>query len=157
MTWPEVLKLVLNSTVVSALIVGLFGVMTIKLGLGKFRSERWWEKKAASYAEVIEALHAMYDRSLFVLQQAKSEFALHGDTAAEIQKNSDQALAKVRRGAAIGSFVMTTRAVEILNDMFGELERIPAGDEANQHTTRAQSIERAIAAMTAEARKDLGT
>lgn len=29
------------------------------LAMKKFRSEKWWEKKAAAYAELVEALHTM--------------------------------------------------------------------------------------------------
>lgn len=33
--------------------------ITVRLSLRKFRSERWWEKKAAAYVEAIEALHSL--------------------------------------------------------------------------------------------------
>ncbi len=59
MTLEEWVKFALQSNVVAALVVGTFGVLTLWLGLGKFRSEKWWERKAAAYVAVIEALHGM--------------------------------------------------------------------------------------------------
>jgi hypothetical protein len=56
----EWLKLILQSNVVAALVVGGFGILTLKLGLGKFRSEKWWERKSVAYVTTIEAMHAIY-------------------------------------------------------------------------------------------------
>ena len=64
MTFEDWAKLVLQSNLLAALVVGCFGLLTLRLGLGKFRSEKWWEKKASAYASVIEGLHGMYDLSL---------------------------------------------------------------------------------------------
>lgn len=57
--------LLLNSPVIAAFVgatvAGLFGAGAVWLGLRRFRSEKWWERKAAAYASVIEALHVLED------------------------------------------------------------------------------------------------
>ena len=45
MTFEDWAKFVLQSNVVAAVVVGLFGVLTLKLGIGKFASEKWWERE----------------------------------------------------------------------------------------------------------------
>jgi hypothetical protein len=61
MTWQEWAKLILQSNLLTAIIVSCFGLPTLWLELRKFRSEKWWERKASAYASAIEALHGMYD------------------------------------------------------------------------------------------------
>jgi hypothetical protein len=63
MTFEDWAKLVLQSNLLAAFVVGGFGLLTLKLGIAKFASEKWWECKAASYASAIEAIHAMYGAS----------------------------------------------------------------------------------------------
>jgi hypothetical protein len=63
MTWAEFLKLVLTSPVITAVVAGYFALGGIWLGLSRFRSERWWERKAAAYASAIEALHAIEEHA----------------------------------------------------------------------------------------------
>jgi NADH:ubiquinone oxidoreductase subunit 6 (subunit J) len=53
MTFDDWAQLIVQSNVVAAVVVGIFGIVTLKLGRTRFRSERWWEKKAAAYASVI--------------------------------------------------------------------------------------------------------
>jgi hypothetical protein len=47
----------LTNLVVSLLIAIVSAVVTVQLAFRRFRSERWWEKRANSYAELMEALH----------------------------------------------------------------------------------------------------
>ena len=35
----------------------LVAIITVKLSLKKFRSEKWWEKKVEVYSKIIDALH----------------------------------------------------------------------------------------------------
>ena len=42
----ETAKFNLQSNVIVAVVVGLFGLLTLKLGIRKFDSEKWWERRA---------------------------------------------------------------------------------------------------------------
>ena len=58
--------------VIPSLVVGVCtAIITVRLSLRRFRSERWWERKADVYSRIVEALHnameyceAMSDESL---------------------------------------------------------------------------------------------
>jgi hypothetical protein len=54
----------------------VWAVLTLKLGLGKFRSEKWWERKAATYVNVIEAMHDMYAYASAIVDEANADWEL---------------------------------------------------------------------------------
>lgn len=158
MSAEEWLKLALQSPVFAALVVGVFGIVTIKLGLSRFRSERWWEKKAASYAAVIEGLHAMYDSSKAYAHSSLKGYELSDEFSAKLEEANLNGWAEIRKGASIGSFVMTKRAASILGDVIREMdaqsEELPTHEF---HNTRRELLSDAIFSMKAEAKRDLGT
>jgi hypothetical protein len=155
---PDFWKVILQSPVVAATIVGLFGIASIWVGLGRFRSERWWERKAAAYASVIEGLHAMYDSSKAYEAAANGGYELSDDFEASISEASLKGWAEVRKGASIGSFVMTKRAAYILSDLDQNLERQEQALPTSEfHQTRKEFISNAIIAIQIEAKKDLRT
>jgi hypothetical protein len=158
MTAEEWLKVLLSSSVVAALLVGIFGVVTLKLGLKRFRSERWWEKKAAAYASVIEGMHAMYDGAKAWADEANSEYELSEEWNAALREANMKGWAEIRKGASIGSFIMSKNAASILSKLVRELDaqddKLPTHDF---HSVRRNILSDAILQMTVEAKNDLGT
>ena len=77
MTCEEWAKLVLQSNLLTAIVVGCFGLLTLWLGLRKFRSEKWWERKAVAYASAIEALHGMHDLANARIEAEERPAACH--------------------------------------------------------------------------------
>jgi hypothetical protein len=153
----EWLKLILSSNVVAAIVVGLFGLLTLWLGLGKFRSEKWWEKKASAYATAIEALHGMYDLSLARIESIEFSQEISDERLAKLQAANLSGLSEVRRGASIGAFVMSKRAALILSEVLKEFDKLDAPSSHEFHDTRAGILSDAIHKMTAEAKRDLKT
>jgi hypothetical protein len=158
MTIEDWAKLILQSNVVAAVIVGLFGLLTLKLGIAKFASEKWWERKAAAYASVIEGLHSMYDCSRDFREAFEKNRELDDEYAEKIIAASVAGYAEIRRGENIGSFLMTKRAGKILSAVRRNI------DDANSelpnqqyHEERMGLLFDAIIQMTMEAKRDLKT
>src|SRR5258708_35823296 len=110
MTYGDWAKLILKSSFLTAFVVGGFGLLTLWLGLRKFRSEKWWEKKATAYAAAIEALHGMYDISLAHVEAIEADQEISKERLATLQVVNLTGLSEVRKGASIGSFIMTKHA-----------------------------------------------
>ena len=53
------MELELGKFIIQAAISICGAFLAAHLAMKKFRSEKWWEKKAAAYAELVEALHTM--------------------------------------------------------------------------------------------------
>ncbi len=156
MTLQEWVNLILQSNVVAAIIVGLFGLLTLKLGIAKFASERWWERKASSYVTVIDGLHGMYNASRAFQDAFETRQDLDEDYSEELSKANVTGYAEMQRGENIGAFLMTKRAASILRQLRLDMESgsMAFGDE---HKRRANLIHDAIIQMTAEAKRDLKT
>lgn len=58
MTW-EIIYNLLSQVAVGGITAVIASVITVRLSLGRFVSEKWWEKKAATYGVILEALHHM--------------------------------------------------------------------------------------------------
>ncbi|MHC2620087.1 hypothetical protein ACVIW2_002119 [Bradyrhizobium huanghuaihaiense] len=101
MTFDDWAKLVLQSNVVAAVIVGLFGVLTLKLGIGKFASEKWWEQRAAAYAAVIEALHGVRAFHAKFADSLEKGYELSEGYVSHLDQRSTSGLDEVRKGANI--------------------------------------------------------
>jgi hypothetical protein len=157
MTTEDWAKLILQSNVVAAVVVGLFGLLTLKLGIAKFASEKWWERKAAAYASVIDGLHAMYNTSHAHHDAFQTKQEIDEEYSAELSNASVSGYAEMQRGENIGAFVMTKRAASILKQLRHDIESaatIPWGEENKR---RADLIYSAIAEMMVEAKRDLKT
>ncbi|MDB4895674.1 MAG: hypothetical protein JWN15_1936 [Firmicutes bacterium] len=112
-----------NAPVEAAVIQVLVGIViavasswvTVRMSLKRFRSEKWWERKATAYERVIEALY-----------QAKAFFDAHLDAAmdgrelteefkAELQQRSKDAHVEINKATAIGAFMLSDQAQARLN------------------------------------------
>lgn len=156
MTWEDWLKLLLQSNVVAAIIVGLFGLLTLKMGIAKFASEKWWERKAAAYASVIDGLHGVHKASLAYADAYDHGQELDDEYSEELVEGSVAGYAEMQRGENIGAFLMTKRTASILRQLRIDLEEqgMPFGET---HRKRAGILGAAIAAIMLEAKNDLKT
>jgi ABC-type arginine transport system permease subunit len=50
-SWPTVQVAVFSQIVVA--------LITVRLALGRFRQERWWERKYEAYSEMLTSLHQL--------------------------------------------------------------------------------------------------
>jgi hypothetical protein len=158
MTTKEIIQTLLASPVIAACVVGLFTVVSIWMGLRRFRFERWWERKATSYAAAIEGLHAMYDCSKAFADASLKGYELSEIFEEKLVEENLKGWAELRKGSSIGSFVMTQRATEILTKVNRRLEQQKEELPNHEfHSARCDMLSEAIAFMTIEAKKDLGT
>jgi len=157
--WPAIINALLQSPVVAAVVVGIFTLASIRMGLGRFRSERWWERKASAYAAAIEGLHSMYDRCKAVVDAEDAGANLSEAWGKKLGDGSLLGWAEVRKGASIGSFIMTKRAASILDDVMKKIEELNAAemDAYSENAEKAKILTDAIIAMKVEAKGDLRT
>lgn len=157
MTFEDWLKFVLQSNVAAAMVVGGFGLLTLKLGVGKYASEKWWEKKASAYAAAIDALHGMYDLSLAQVEAIEASQEISAERIKSLQAANIAGLSEVRKGASIGSFVMSKIAANILSNVLKDFEGLAEPSIHEFYDRRAVILSDAITAITAEAKRDLKT
>jgi hypothetical protein len=151
--------LFLNSPVIAALVAGLFATAAVWLGLRRFRSERWWERKAAAYAAIIESLHILEDVEDQRIEAIRESLQLPPKHIDDLRLKSVEARAEIRKYANLGGFVVTDRTTSILDDVTDALA-IPYRDGElmlNYHEERWAAVGKALAAVKIEAKNDLRT
>ncbi len=85
--------------------------VTVQLSLRKFRIEKWWERKADAYANVIEVLHNSQEFSVQHLEADEEGREISADRDAELRAKSKAAYAEIRRVANTGAFLLSDQAM----------------------------------------------
>ncbi len=152
--------LILKSPVIAALVAGLFGTAVVWLSLRRFRSERWWERKAAAYAAVIESLHILEDVEDEQVEAIENSIQLGIERLEHLRLKSIAAREEIRKYANLGGFIVTNQTADILSDVTDALE-IPhhgaSQSPHDYHTARWFAVTKALAAVKHEAKSDLRT
>jgi hypothetical protein len=84
--------------------------------LGRFVSERWWERKAEAYGRIVESLSALvdyYDRSYDSVIYAAP---LSDDERERLQRQWAEGSAEIAKVTHIGAFVISERARDALRE-----------------------------------------
>ncbi len=88
--------------------------ITVQLSLRKFRREKWWERKADAYANVIEALHYSKQFSEEHFEAAIKGREISPDKDAELRAEAKKANAEISRVASMGAFLLDDKAINRL-------------------------------------------
>lgn len=118
MDWlPPVVNL--GSSIVVAIVTSM---LTVRLALRRFYSEKWWERKSAAYMAIIEGLHHIREHA-----DTNLVFSLRGkdlppEGEKELTQELQEAMAQLRKHRDLGSFVVSDVAISLLNQLFSELD-----------------------------------
>ena len=121
----------LSQIVAGVVIAMVTAVVTVRLSLRSFYSERWWERKAEAYTAVIESLHHMkrYDDTMLELTYEGRELA--EERKNELLERSQKAYDEFKRLMDVGSFVLAPDAMEELRTLEKEFRK--AGNAQTWH------------------------
>ncbi|MDP8212111.1 MAG: hypothetical protein P9X22_02315 [Candidatus Zapsychrus exili] len=92
----------------------LMVIITVQLSLRKFRTEKWWEKKAEAYAKIIDAIHHLKNYCEQKLNAEYEHSELSPERENELWQQYKTALRELARAIDVGSFIITNEAVEAL-------------------------------------------
>ncbi|MEX2474471.1 hypothetical protein [Marinobacter sp.] len=88
------------------------------LTLRRFRTERWWERKAEAYINLVEALHEMsLVPSEEIAAGAGHRKELAEDEKAELWENFERAKKKVWKIADSSDFIISSDVLEVIQEM----------------------------------------
>jgi hypothetical protein len=88
--------------------------ITVQLSFRKFRHEKWWERKADAYANIIEALHYSKQFSEEHFEADMEGREISQDTDAELRAEAKKANAEISRVASMGAFLLPDQAINRL-------------------------------------------
>jgi hypothetical protein len=151
MDWAPVVTF---ATSIAVALISSFAA--VKLALRRFYSEKWWERKSAAYAAIIEAVHHVREHADTNLVFSMRGKDLPADGEAELDKALRAAMAELRKQRDIGSFVISERAVTALNGLFSELEASTKTQHWQEHLEmKLAAVEKWLPELRRIAQSDL--
>lgn len=146
--WLKVLPLLLSSSFLTAL-------FTWWMNRRKFASEKWWERKAAAYTDLVERLYSctLYNRE--IAKMFSGEILMDEARKQELTERYTAALAELRKAVVVGDFLFSRIVVSMLEAMFAEKvdDEQPTYDMLTQIADKQQ---RTLDAIRMFAKDDLG-
>jgi len=114
---------IIKSLLIGAGVSGITAWITVKLALRRFYTEKWWERKAQAYSEIIGSLAKM--RVCF--DKWEEELFEHKKTSPEARKRVSEEYASAKRvienAVAAGSFIVSEEAAQVLGSFLKELQK----------------------------------
>lgn len=133
--------------------------LTVQLSLRRFYSERWWERKADAYTDIIEALHAkleFLDSYFSVMYDGERLSETDVVRLRAANKEADQKINKLIR---IGTFVISKEVATLLEyyqAAQAKLKReVYEADESAWFAHEQKLIDRCLAKVRDAAMRDL--
>ncbi|RPA23346.1 hypothetical protein [Shewanella frigidimarina] len=95
-------------------IAGLSSLFTVYLSLAKFRTEKWWEKRAEAYSNLLGVLH---DAKAFSEENLEAQYRDRELTKEEdeaVRLKSKKAESEIYRAMDVGAFYLSDNAIACL-------------------------------------------
>jgi hypothetical protein len=154
MNWTIVL-----TSLVSLGIAVVTSLLTVRLALRRFYSEKWWERKSAAYTAIIESMHHLREHADTNLVFETKDRKLPPEGEELLDRNLRQAMADLRKHRDIGSFVISEEAMNVLKSLFAELEKSVKIGQLRSYIEyldyRVGAVDQALAKMRDVAKRDL--
>ena len=131
-------------------------LITVRLSIKQFRTQRWWEKKVETYQGIIEAFHKSKKYSSEYLTTEIKGREVSEDRGAELVKQSKEAHEEISKACDVGRFLLSDKAVSILDEFKKKYENQPRYDTWWESLEENWSLaDRYMKEFIAEAQKDV--
>jgi type I site-specific restriction endonuclease len=101
--------------ILTALIISFISSwITVQLSLRRFRTERWWEKKAEAYSKIIEALHNANAVSSAYMGALEESTQLTEDRKKALSIRNQAAVEEILKAMDVGAFLLSKEALGCL-------------------------------------------
>ena len=133
----------------------LTSVITVRLSLHKFHSERWWEHKLEAYTKIIDALCDL-KRYAHILARKEYGDQFSDEYRNELEAKHLTAFHRMEKEAIIGAFAISKEAATVL----ARLRERPEYSSYNGppwefFSGESKAYQEALSSITVVAKKDL--
>jgi len=128
-------------------------VLTVRLSIKQFRSQRWWERQLQAYTDILDALTVLDNALALHLRAAVTGSEMPEERLKVLAEETLHSGNLLRRAAAAGDFLISDAAHKAL-------EMVNTEDHTDQGWYSFLEVERervrhCIAVIRAEARREL--
>src|SRR5688572_27036119 len=105
-------------TLGTGLILSIFtSLVTVRLALRQFYSQKWWEKKWGQYEKILESLHYIRHIDDKLLASVETGRDLSPDRRDSLLSKSREGSDEIERAVYIGAFALPKEALTSLREL----------------------------------------
>ena len=153
----EFVKGILTALIPALVVTVVTAWITVRLSLRRFRSEKWWEKKAETYSQLLEQLSYLQYYYEEWMNEDLGTKTLTAEKKKDLSDRQTKARESIIRVAAIGSYILsdnTATAVTNLRNGFYETDGA-TNDFGGFLNERHELVHECIEVIRKEAKNDL--
>jgi hypothetical protein len=98
-------------------------VLTAWFALRRFRSEKWWERKADTYAAIFEAMDNLLEEVDLLTDEEITRNVITPEHRTKLAEVAGLARRQIRKASRVGSFLLSEQSERILVSLLENLER----------------------------------
>lgn len=134
----------------------LVALVTTRLSLRRFYSERWWERKLQAYSTILESLYDMRRYSEEAVEAFESGCELSDDRRTELHVQYRRGRSEIDKASAIGAFVISGEASRYLAQLQRDLGAASHEESWYNHLdSEGAALQKCIEAIKECAKRDL--
>lgn len=138
-----------------AAIAVIAAIVAVRFSLGSFYTQKWWEKRAELYSEILSDLAHMRRSALAYIDQMEGQ-TMTDNYRAEVQKHWTESNARVEQIRDMGAFVISKIMHEHLELLRAELNPPESTDHPYEQAGRElDALQKAIARVRTTVEKEL--
>lgn len=124
LTISDSLTSAIGTFVTSAATGTVTALLAVNLALGRFRKERWWDRKERAYSDLLGALYHVrsYAASTIDRYEGGAGTPIDDELMEELAARSAAAHDEIRRAIAMGNFVISKEAAALLEKLGRSLD-----------------------------------
>lgn len=152
MDWIQAIVSLATGIVIAVLSAWL----TVRFALRRFYSEKWWERKAAAYTAIFEALHHVRNCADHQLVFSQRDMDLPEAADSELTKMMSNAIADLRKYFDIGTFIVSQEAVDVMAVFMSELDEATNVKSWEPHLVlKIEAVDKCLNSLRPVAKNDL--
>jgi hypothetical protein len=132
-------------------------VVSVSLSLRRFYSQRWWERKAEAYSEIMDSLYHMKWKLEINFDEAAMQKQAPKKTQEYVNGLYTEATQRLQKAESFGTFIISERAVESLVKMRKQLgiNRRSLNDYFGHVNSDLGAVNECLTEMREAAKEDL--
>ena len=118
--YKEMLDEILNAArnLTPSLIVAVVtAIITVKLSIKRFRTERWWERKADVYSRIVESLYHVKVYCDVMISKSLETVHYSPDHLENLSNNYTTAYRDLQKASHIGAYIICDEAAKVLDEL----------------------------------------
>lgn len=109
--------------VIGLLIAVVTALVTARAAVARHRSERWWDRKADAYAQLLEALFDAYKYEKRLLEELETGEDFNASDKQTYLERARRAWREIEKFTALGAFTISAKVADLLGKMKAHSEQ----------------------------------